>query len=188
MFVKVFNKDGSFAGNTLSEQNEPDNKNDEQIEKSDGKKSRIKKPRKKRPKPQLTMASVIGILCLLAVSGIVAVFGYRVIVTAGEVPGKLTSISVAANNLNYVPSTMKKAQKVDYDTMKYGYMDGLMIASMDHLDRKYENQRMEEIRAVNDLTAMSLRTADRIAYEQSMFNVTNCLHSEYSDRWMQRSG
>lgn len=114
----------------------------------------------------VNIASIAAVLVLLVVTGVVAVFGYRVIATAGEVPGKLTSISVAANNLNYASSTMKKAQKVEYNTMKYGYMDGMMIAQMDNLDRKYENERMEEIRAINDLTAMSLKTADRIAYEQ----------------------
>ena len=112
------------------------------------------------------IVTILGVLVLLVITGIVGVFGYRVVVTSGEVPGKLTSISVAANNMNYSSSTMKRAQKVDYNTMKYGYMDNLMIASMDHLDEKYEKEQMEEIRAINDLTAMSLKTADRIAYEQ----------------------
>lgn len=111
--------------------------------------------------------TVIWILILFLFAGLIAVFGYRVIVTADEVPGKLSSISVAAGNLNYSGCTMKKVQKVSYDVMKYGYMDDLLLAQMDTLDERYEFERMEEIRAINNLTAMSEKTADKLAYQQA---------------------
>jgi 3D (Asp-Asp-Asp) domain-containing protein len=107
----------------------------------------------------------IGILVIAVV--ILVVFGYRVIVTSYEVPGKLSSVSMAASNLNYSGYTLAKAQKVDYDVMKYGYMDDILLAQMDLADQYYENERMTEIRAVNDLTAMSELTADKLAYEQA---------------------
>jgi 3D (Asp-Asp-Asp) domain-containing protein len=46
-------------------------------------------------------------------------------------------------------------------------MDEILLAQMDLADQYYENERMEEIRAVNDLTAMSELTADKLAYEQA---------------------
>lgn len=111
--------------------------------------------------------TIIWILVLFLFAGLIAVFGYRVIVTADEVPGKLSSVSVAAGNLNYSGCTMKKVQKVSYDVMKYGYMDDLLLAQMDTLDQRYEFERMEEIRAINNLTAMSEKTADKLAYQQA---------------------
>ncbi|MCI8507737.1 MAG: hypothetical protein HFJ06_04140 [Lachnospiraceae bacterium] len=113
------------------------------------------------------LKTIIWILVLFLFAGLIAVFGYRVIVTADEVPGKLSSISVAAGNLNYSGCTMKKVQKVSYDVMKYGYMDDLLLAQMDTLDARYEFERMEEIRAINNLTAMSEKTADKLAYQQA---------------------
>jgi 3D (Asp-Asp-Asp) domain-containing protein len=107
----------------------------------------------------------IGILVIAVL--ILVVFGYRVVVTSYEVPGKLSSVSIAASNLNYSGYTLEKIQKVDYDVMKYGYMDEILLAQMDLADQYYENERMEEIRAVNDLTAMSELTADKLAYEQA---------------------
>ncbi len=113
------------------------------------------------------LKTIIWILVLFLFAGLIAVFGYRVIVTADEVPGKLSSISVAAGNLNYSGCTMKKVQKVSYDVMKYGYMDDLLLVQMDTLDARYEFERMEEIRAINNLTAMSEKTADKLAYQQA---------------------
>lgn len=118
-------------------------------------------------KKKSSIKTIIGILVLFLFAGLIAVFGYRVIVTADEVPGKLGSVSVAAGNLNYSGCMMEKVQKVSYDTMRYGYMDDLLLAQMDTMDRYYESERMEEIRAINDLTAMSEKTADKLAYEQA---------------------
>lgn len=114
--------------------------------------------------------TMIGIVLLFLCTIAICILGYRVVVTSYELPGRLSSVSVAAYNLNYYGYTMEKAQKVSYDTMKYGYMDDLMLAMMDQKDRYYENERMEEIRAVNDLTAMSEKTADKLAYEQAKAN------------------
>ena len=105
-------------------------------------------------------------MVLIVVAIAVCFFGYRVIVTTGEVPGKLSSVSAAATNLNYGGRSFNEVSKVSFDKMKYGFMDGQMIREMDYLDSFYERERMEEIRAVNDLTAMSERTADRIAYAE----------------------
>ncbi len=117
-------------------------------------------------KGKINIKTVVGIVVLGLVAIAISFFGYRVIVTAGEKPGKLSSISVAATNLNYNECSFKEVSKVSYETMKYGFMDGQMIKEMDYLDSVYERERMEEIRAVNDLTAMSEKTADRIAYAQ----------------------
>ncbi|MGN0155080.1 MAG: 3D domain-containing protein [Lachnospiraceae bacterium] len=114
-----------------------------------------------------SIKTVIGIILLVFFAGFIAVLGYRVVATADEVPGKLGSVSVAAANLGYSGCTMKKVQKVSYDTMKYGYMDDLLLAQMDELDQHYASERMEEIRAINNLTAMSEKTADKLAYEQA---------------------
>lgn len=114
-----------------------------------------------------SIKTIIGIFVLFLFAGLIVVFGYRVIVTADEVPGKLSSVSVAASNLNYSGCMMEKVQKVSYDTMRYGYMDDLLLAQMDTMDRYYESERMEEIRAINNLTAMSEKTADKLAYEQA---------------------
>ena len=67
--------------------------------------------------------------------------------------------------MQYYGGTMAQTQKVDYDTMKYGYMDDMRLAQMDVLDKNYESERMEEIRAINNLTAMSEKTTDKLAYE-----------------------
>lgn len=118
-------------------------------------------------KKKTCISTIIGVLILLLFTGAIIVFGYRVVVTSGELPGKLGSVSVSAENLQYLGPVMSKVQKVDYDTMKYGYMDSMMLAKMDVLDQRYESERMEEIRAINNLTAMSQRTADKLAYEQA---------------------
>lgn len=118
-------------------------------------------------KKRINIKNIIGVLILIFFAGGIAGFGYRVIVTAGEVPGKLSSIAVAVNNLNYSGYTMDKVKKVGYDNMKYGYMDDLMLARMNSVDQYYESERMEEVRAVNDLTAMSQKTADKLAYEKA---------------------
>lgn len=118
-------------------------------------------------KKKIRISTIIGVLILLLFTAGIIVFGYRVVVTSGELPGKLGSISVSAENLQYLAPVMSKVQKVDYDTMKYGYMDSMILAKMDALDQRYESERMEEIRAINNLTAMSQRTADKLAYEQA---------------------
>lgn len=118
-------------------------------------------------KKKIGIKNMIGILVLVLFAGLVGVFGYRVIVTADEVPGKLSSVSVTATNLNYSGYTMEKVQKVSYDKMKYGYMDDMMLAQMDEMDQRYESRQMEQIRAINDLTAMSEKTADKLAYEKA---------------------
>ncbi len=118
-------------------------------------------------KKKIRISTIIGVLILLLFTAGIIVFGYRVVVTSGELPGKLGSISVSAENLQYLAPVMGKVQKVDYDTMKYGYMDSMILAKMDALDQRYESERMEEIRAINNLTAMSQRTADKLAYEQA---------------------
>lgn len=118
-------------------------------------------------KKKIRISTVIGVLILLLFTVAIIVFGYRVVVTSGELPGKLGSISVSAENLQHLGPVMSKVQKVDYDTMKYGYMDSMILAKMDVLDQRYESERMEEIRAINNLTAMSQRTADKLAYEQA---------------------
>lgn len=118
-------------------------------------------------KKKIRISTITGVLILLLFTAGIIVFGYRVVVTSGELPGKLGSISVSAENLQYLAPVMSKVQKVDYDTMKYGYMDSMILAKMDALDQRYESERMEEIRAINNLTAMSQRTADKLAYEQA---------------------
>lgn len=117
-------------------------------------------------KKKINIKTAIGILVLLLLTGFVCVFGYRVIVTAGEIPGKLSSVPTAAANVNAPMYTFRKVQKVSYNTMKYGYMDDLLLAQMDLMDHHYEEERMEEVRAVNNLTAMSEKTSDRLAYEE----------------------
>lgn len=117
-------------------------------------------------KKRFNIKNILGALGLLAVLAVVSVIGYRVVLTSAEIPGKLSSVSVAAANLNYYGNSMEGAQKVGYNTMKYGYMDGLLLAQMDYLDKASEDRHMDEIRAIKDLTAMSERTADKLAYEQ----------------------
>ncbi|MBR1599175.1 MAG: hypothetical protein IJ661_09725 [Lachnospiraceae bacterium] len=115
---------------------------------------------------KLNIKTLLGIIVLVIVAGIIGLFGFRVVVTSAEIPGKLSSVSAAATNLNYVECSMKKVKKVSFDNMKYGYLDGQMLAQMDNLDKFYENERMEEVRAINNLTAMAEKTADKLAYER----------------------
>ncbi len=116
-------------------------------------------------KKKTNVKTIIGIFILILLTGALAVFGYRVVVTADELPGKLGCVATAAENLQYYGNAIEQAKKVDYDTMKYGYMDDMRLAQMDVLDKNYESVRMEEIRAINNLTAMSEKTTDKLAYE-----------------------
>lgn len=118
-------------------------------------------------KGKIRISTIIGVCVLVLFTALLIMFGYRVLVTSGELPGKLSSISVAAENCRYEMPVLSEVQKVEYDTMKYGYMDDMLLAQMDRMDQHYESVRMEEVRAVNNLTAMSERTADRLAYEQA---------------------
>lgn len=118
-------------------------------------------------KKRIETKTVIGIIVLVLCAAVIGLFGYRVVVTSYELPGRLLSVSVSAYNLNYYGYTMERAKKVDYETMRYGYMDDLLLARMDYMDKYYDDQRMEEIRAINNLTAMSERTADKLAYEKA---------------------
>ena len=118
-------------------------------------------------KGKIRISTAIGIVVLLIFTVLLIIFGYRVIVTSGELPGKLGSVSVAAENCRYVMPELERVQKVEYDKMKYGYMDDILLAQMNLLDQHYESVRMEEVRAINNLTAMSEKTADKLAYEQA---------------------
>lgn len=118
-------------------------------------------------KKRIQKKTVIGIVLLLICTVAICVLGYRVAATSYELPGRLSSVSVAAYNLNYYGYTMESVQKVSYETMKYGYMEDLLLVKMDMLDDYYDNERMEEVRAVNNLTAMSEKTADKLAYEKA---------------------
>lgn len=118
-------------------------------------------------KKKFNIKNIISVLILIFFAGAVFVFGYRVIVTSNEVPGRLICIATAADNLNYSEPAMEEVRKVSYDTMKYGYMENLMLAQMDSTDKYYESERMNEIRAVNDLTAMSRKSEDKLAYEKA---------------------
>lgn len=116
-------------------------------------------------KKKMNVKNIIGVFVLLLLTTIIVLVGYRVVVTADELPGKLGCVAVAAENQQYYGVTMEQAQKVSYDTMKYGYMDDVLLAQMDSMDREYETERLEEIRAINNLTAMSEKTTDKLAYE-----------------------
>ena len=118
-------------------------------------------------KKKVNIKNIFGVLLLILFAGAIFIFGYRVILNANELPGKLSSISVAAKNMNYSGCQMEEVQKVSYDRMKYGYMEDMMLAQMNFLDEHYEAERMEEIRAVNNLTAMKERTQDKLAYEEA---------------------
>ena len=117
-------------------------------------------------KNKVKVSTVIGVLILLLLTAVLIVVGYRVVVTADQLPGKLGSMAVSASNEGYCGFTMK-TQKLSYSTMKYGYMDDFMFAHMNALDKRYEGERLEEIRAVNNLTAMSEKTTDKLAYEEA---------------------
>lgn len=116
-------------------------------------------------KKKVKVTNIISVLMLILLAGVITVVGYRVVVTADEVPGKLGCVAVAAENEQYYSMQME-TQKVSYSTMKYGYMEDLMLAQMDELDKVYEAERLEEIRATNNLTAMSEKTMDKLAYEE----------------------
>ncbi len=116
-------------------------------------------------KKSISIKNLISVCLLIVLTTVIMIVGYRVVVTADELPGKLSSVSVAATNIDYQRVSSIRVQKVDYDTMKYGYMEDLLLAQMDVLDRVYENERLTEIRKVNDLTAMSEKTMDKLAYQ-----------------------
>lgn len=116
-------------------------------------------------KQKMSKKTIIGIIVLVLFAGAIGVFGYRVIATSGELPGRLMSVSTAVSNLEYSGYTMARARKIEYNKMKYGYMDDVFLAQMDYLDRYYEGEQMEAVRAVNNLTAMSEKTANKLAYE-----------------------
>ncbi len=116
-------------------------------------------------KKKRNIKNIIGVFVLLLLTTVLVVVGYRVVVTADELPGKLGCVAVAAENEQYYGVTLEQAQKVSYETMKYGYMDDVMLAQMDSMDKVYETERLEEIRAINNLTAMSDKTTDKLAYE-----------------------
>lgn len=112
----------------------------------------------------------MGILLLVVTTLIIGFIGYRVVVKSGETPGKLVSLSTAADNIyfsqgNTEMRTMSRVQKVDYDTMKYGYLDDVNLAQMDYLDSYYEQQQMEEVRKKNDVVAMENWSSGILAYE-----------------------
>ena len=116
-------------------------------------------------KKKIHVKNLIGIIVLVLFTIAIVFVGYRVVVTADDLPGKLSCVAVAAENMQYYGTTLEGAKKVSFDTMKYGYMDDMMLARMDVLDERYEFERMEEVRAINNLTAMSEYTADKLAYE-----------------------
>ena len=118
-------------------------------------------------KKKVSIKNLIGVLMLIVLTAVLIVVGYRVVVTADELPGKLSSVAVVAANEQYYGVYLEEAQKVSYDVMKYGYMEDMMLAQMDVMDQAYEAERMEEIRAVNNLTAMSEKTSDKLAYEEA---------------------
>lgn len=117
-------------------------------------------------KKKVKVTTIIGVLILILLTAIIAIVGYRVVVTADELPGKLGCMAVAAENERYYGATCK-TQKVSYTTMKFGYMEDVLIAQMNALDKQYEGERLEEIRAINNLTAMSEKTTDKLAYEEA---------------------
>lgn len=120
----------------------------------------------KKTKKKINLKMIFGALILLVFAGGIGFIGYRVVVTSGEVPGRLSSVSTAAANLNYTRPEISKVSKVEYDMMRYGYMDDLLMAQMDLLDKNAETIQMDEIRAVNDLTAMLEKTTDLVEYQQ----------------------
>lgn len=118
-------------------------------------------------KKKMSIKTIIGIVFLIMFAGVIGILGYRVIVTAADLPGRLVSIPAAVDNIGYLSYKIERVQKIDYNNMKYGYMDDLLLAQMDYIDRYYEEKQLEKIRAVNDLTAMSQKTADKLAYEKA---------------------
>lgn len=121
-------------------------------------------------KKNMKKNTMLGTIALVVFACGLILIGYRVIVTSGEKPGKLVSLSTAADNLYYSGVSMAEVKKVDYDIMKYGYMDKLKLAQMEKMDAYYDNERMEEVRKVNDLTAMSEWSDNLLAYEEFKAN------------------
>lgn len=113
-------------------------------------------------KNKKTLVQTIIIIVLL---GVLIFFGYRVAVSSMQLPGRLGSVAIAAKNVNLATPKID-ISKVDYSVMKYGFMDNQLLAQMDVLDNRFNDERMAEIRAINNLTAMSQKTADHLAYLQ----------------------
>ncbi|MGN0437464.1 MAG: 3D domain-containing protein [Lachnospiraceae bacterium] len=121
-------------------------------------------------KKKVKISTIIGIIVLLLTTVAIIFVGYRVVAQSGQLPGKMVSLSNAADNVYYsqgVSETKKlsRVQKVDYETMKYGYLDDVYLSQMDYLDSYYEGQRMEEIRKKNDVVAMENWSSGILAYE-----------------------
>ncbi len=118
-------------------------------------------------KTKVKTSTVIGTLFLILFAGFLCFAGYRVIAKSNELPGKLVSVATAAQNRFYTRKPMGRIQKVDYEVMKYGYLDEMNLKKMTALDAYYDNERMEEVRAVNDLTAMEEWSSGILAYEEA---------------------
>lgn len=121
-------------------------------------------------KKKVKISTLIGVFVLIIATAVIGFTGYKVVVKSGEVPGKLVSLSTAADNIYYSngtteTKTMSRVQKVDYETMKYGYLDDVNLAQMDYLDSYYEDRQMEEIRKKNDVVAMENWSSGILAYE-----------------------
>lgn len=121
-------------------------------------------------KKKVKISTVIGILVLLFTTVVIGFVGYKVVAKSGELPGKLVSLSTAAENVYFSQGTseirtMSRVQKVNYETMKYGYLDDVNLARMNYLDSYYESQQMDELRKKNDLTAMENWSSGILAYE-----------------------
>lgn len=117
-------------------------------------------------KTKMKTSTVIGSLVLIIFAGFLGFAGYRVIAKSNELPGKLVSVATAAQNRFYTKKRMGRIQKVDYEVMKYGYLDQMNLKKMATLDSYYDNERMEEVRAVNNLTAMEEWSSSKLAYEE----------------------
>ncbi len=115
---------------------------------------------------KVPVKNVLGGILLAAVAVLVAGVGYQVVAKAGELPGRLSSVPAAAGSLNRMYSVVNENQKISYYAMKYGFLEDQMIARMDLLDREAESRELEEIRSINNLTAMFSRTSDKIAYDR----------------------
>lgn len=122
-------------------------------------------------KKKMNKSTVVGIVLILIATALIGYFGYRVVAKSGEMPGKLVSMATSAENVYFEKGTVEAktiadVQKVDFDTMKYGYLDQINLAQMASLDAMFDGNRMEEVRAKNDLTAMENWSSDLLAYEE----------------------
>ena len=111
---------------------------------------------------------ILGILFLTVMTAVVVFAGYRVVVSAGELPGRLVSVARCAENTGYIGATLKSAVKIEYMDLENAYMEAILLAKLDIEDMRNDQRQMDEIRAINDLTAMSELTAEKEAYEQAL--------------------